>query len=292
MKKLFAAINISPIAALAATGLLCACGGGGAGDSENLQTAQAPSLPIYVLATTLNATDSSGNTWTATYSSTAGGTTTFNGQVAYETSTSYTVSREATVLDSESTTQYALMNLYSPLGLVIYFDSLPGRLSPGSVTSYDPLPSALTAGESGSLSSGTFGSCSCVGHSEQLGEATKCRPQGSRDRPQRVKSGPSGDRPSRLVAVRSSHQLVLMKMMKMNSQLMGGPNESSPRRDDRKVTVTAGRLGVLGSHPLLSADRGLDPRVERATQPNRVPDFAVRVYCMGFRSLDCPGLCG
>jgi hypothetical protein len=109
----------------------------------------------------LKATDSSGNTWTATYSSTAGGTTTFNGQIAYESSTSFTVSKEATVLDSESTTQIALMNPYSPLGLVIYFDSLPGRLSPGSVTSYDPLPSTLTAGESGSLSSGTFGGCSC-----------------------------------------------------------------------------------------------------------------------------------
>jgi hypothetical protein len=142
---------------LASACVVASCGGGG-GASENLQSAQAPSLPIYAPGTTLTATDSSGNTWTATYSSTAGGTTTFNGQVAYETSTSFTVSREATVLDSESTTQYALMNPYSPLGLVIYFDSLPGRLSPSSVTSYDPLPSTLTAGESGSLSSGTFGS--------------------------------------------------------------------------------------------------------------------------------------
>lgn len=151
---------------VASAGVVASCGGGGgASDSaaapQNLQSAQPPSLPIYFPGTTLKATDSSGNTWTATYSSTAGGTSTFNGQVAYETSTSFTVSREATVLDSESTTQYALMNPYSPLGLVIYFDSLPGRLSPGSVTSYDPLPSTLTAGESGSLSSGTFGSCSC-----------------------------------------------------------------------------------------------------------------------------------
>jgi hypothetical protein len=66
------------------------------------------------------------------------------------------------VLDSESTTQSSLMNPYSPLGLVIYFDSLPGRLSPGTVTTYDPLPSTLTVGGSGALSSGTFGSCSCT----------------------------------------------------------------------------------------------------------------------------------
>lgn len=151
----------SLIAALAATGSLCACGGGGDG-SDSLRSAQAPSLPIYVPATTLKAMDSRGNTWTATYSSTAGGTSTFNGQVAYETSTSFTASREATVLDSESTTQSALMSPYSPLGLVIYFDSLPGRLSPGTVTSYDPLPSTLTVGGSGGLSSGTFGSCSCT----------------------------------------------------------------------------------------------------------------------------------
>ncbi len=137
--------------------VVASCGGGG-GASENLQSVQAPSLPIYVPGTTLKATDSSGDTWTATYSSTADGTTTFNGQVAYDSSTSFTVSREATVLDSESTTQLSLMDPYSPLGLVIYFDSLPGGLSPGSVTSYDPLPSTLTAAESGSLSSGTFGS--------------------------------------------------------------------------------------------------------------------------------------
>ena len=143
-------------------------GGGGASDSaaapqnpaapQNLQSAQAPSLPIYVPGTTLKATDSSGNTWTATYSSTAGGTTTVNGQVAYGTTTFFTATRGATVLDSEHMTEYALMNPYSPLNRTIYFDSLPGRLSPGSITSYDPLPSTLTAGASGSLSSGTFGS--------------------------------------------------------------------------------------------------------------------------------------
>jgi hypothetical protein len=145
------------IAALAAIGSLCACGGsGGASDSsQNLQSAQAPSLPIYVAGTTLKVTDSSGNTWTATYSSTAGGTTTFNGQVAYGTSIIFTVQRNATVVDSESVTEYALMNPYSPLSLVIYNNSLPGRYSPGSITSYDPLPSTLTTGESGSFSSGT-----------------------------------------------------------------------------------------------------------------------------------------
>jgi hypothetical protein len=175
---LFAPRNISLIAALAVTGSLCACGGGGASNSapapqnaqsgapqnpqsgtpQNLQSAQAPSLPIYVPATTLKATDSSGNVWTATYSSTASGTTTVNGQVAYGTSTSFTASMGATLVDSESTTQSALMNPYSPVGVVIYFASLPGRLSPGTVTGYDPLPSTLMAGQSGPLSSGTFGS--------------------------------------------------------------------------------------------------------------------------------------
>ena len=159
MKRLFASRNISLIAALAATGLLCACGGGGGG-SDNLQSAQAPSLPIYVAGTTLKATDSSGNTWTATYSSTAAGTTMVNGQVAYGTAISFTVQRNATVIDTESVSESALMNPYSPLGLEIQFGSLPGRISPGTVTSYDPLPSTLTVGESGTLSSGTFGSSS------------------------------------------------------------------------------------------------------------------------------------
>ena len=83
---------------------------------------------------------------------------TVNGQVAYGATTFFTATRGATVLDSEHMTEYALMNPYSPLNRTIYFDSLPGRLSPGSITSYDPLPSTLTAGASGSLSSGTFGS--------------------------------------------------------------------------------------------------------------------------------------
>ena len=63
------------------------------------------------------------------------------------------------MIDSESITEYALMSPYSPLGLVESFSSLPGGLSLGSITSSDPLPSTLTAGKSGSLSSGTFGGC-------------------------------------------------------------------------------------------------------------------------------------
>jgi hypothetical protein len=107
----------------------------------------------------LKATDSSGNTWTATYSSTSNGTTTFNGQVAYGTSIAFTAQMNATVIDSESMTEAALMNPYSPLGLEIQFPTvLPGRISPGSFTSYEPLPSTLMAGQSGPLSSGTFGS--------------------------------------------------------------------------------------------------------------------------------------
>jgi hypothetical protein len=107
----------------------------------------------------LKATDSSGNTWSATYSSTAVGTSTFNGQVAYDTAIFFTVSSGATVVDGESITEFALMNPYSPLGLAEGFSSLPGRLSTGFFTSYDPLPSTLTAGESGPLSSGSLGSC-------------------------------------------------------------------------------------------------------------------------------------
>ncbi len=139
--------------------LVASCGGGGGAAPQNLQNAQAPSLPIYVAGTTLTATDSSGNAWTATYSSTAGGTTIYNGQVANEILVSFTVSMNATVLDSESSTEYALMDPYSPLFLAVFIDSLSGRISSGPITSYDPLPSTLTAGESGSLSSGSFGSC-------------------------------------------------------------------------------------------------------------------------------------
>ncbi len=146
---------------LAVSECLIASCGGGAGD-QGLQTAQAPSLPIYVPGNTLNATDSSGNTWTATYSSTAAGTSTFDGQVAYVTAISFTVQRNAMMIDTESVSEFSTMNPYSPLGLTIGFSGLPGRLSVGSITSSNPLPSTLTAGESGSLSSGTFGGCTCT----------------------------------------------------------------------------------------------------------------------------------
>jgi hypothetical protein len=72
------------------------------------------------------------------------------------------VQENATVIDSESITEFALMNPYSPLGLAESFSALPGRLSVGTITSSDPLPSTLKVGESGPLSSGTFGSCSCT----------------------------------------------------------------------------------------------------------------------------------
>ena len=143
--------------------VIASCGGGGASESaaapHDLQSAQAPSLPIYVPGTTLKATDSSGNAWTATYSSTAAGTSTFNQQVAYATAIYFTVSRGATVVDSESITEFSLMSPYSPLGLAETFSSLPGRLSVRTTTSHDPLPSTLTVGESGPLSSGNSGNC-------------------------------------------------------------------------------------------------------------------------------------
>jgi hypothetical protein len=114
-----------------------------------------------VAGTTLKATDSSGNIWTAIYSSTAAGTSTaFNGQVAYLTAVSFTVQKNGTVIDSESYGEFALMNPYSPLGLGEGFSSLPGRLSNGSITSYSSLPSTLTAGESGPLDSGNLGNSS------------------------------------------------------------------------------------------------------------------------------------
>jgi hypothetical protein len=154
---------ISFVAALAATGALCACGGDGGsagGAPRNLQSAPSPSLPIYIAGSTLKATDSSGNIWTATYSSTAAGTTMYSGQVAYENPYFFTAQMNATVIDSESGTKFALANPYSPLGLVESFSTLPGRISGGAITSYNPLPSTLMAGESGPFITGNLGSSS------------------------------------------------------------------------------------------------------------------------------------
>ena len=162
--------------------VLSGCGGGGGGASnssspvnaapKNIQRVQSPSLPIYVAGVTFKAKGSGGTLWSATYSSTAAGTSMFNQQVAYATAVSFTVSQGATVVDGESVTEFALMNPFSPLGSAVGFSGLPGRLSIRNVTSYTPLPSVLSVGDSGTLLSGSTNNCCAFSESYTVTEGS------------------------------------------------------------------------------------------------------------------------
>jgi hypothetical protein len=104
------------LAALAIAG----CGGGDGGSNpapqQNLQSATWPSQPMTIPSTTLTATDSSGSTYTITYSSTPGAMATFNGQTASTSMIALTVSENGAVVATEDSTAYYLADPYSPFG--------------------------------------------------------------------------------------------------------------------------------------------------------------------------------
>jgi len=134
--------------------LLAACGGGGGSSSnsappaptQNLQSVASPAQPWSISSTTLTGTDSSGNSWTATYSSAPSGSGTFNGQVANTSTVSLTVSENGAVVSTEDSTAYYLVSPYSPLGLS---GTTNGVAWTAIVTSFTAFPSTLTVGSSG-----------------------------------------------------------------------------------------------------------------------------------------------
>ena len=146
-KKLAASLSVGSLLTIAA------CGGGGSSSpmpQQNLQSARTPSQPMSITSTTLTATDSSGNTWTAVYSETPGGMAMFNGQNASTSMIALTVSKNGAVVTTEDSTAYYLTNPFSPLGLS---GTTSGVAWTAVVTSYTPLPSTLNVGSSGPLAS-------------------------------------------------------------------------------------------------------------------------------------------
>ena len=136
--------------------VLAGCGGGGSNSpapQQNLQSARGPAQPMEIPSTTLTATDSSGNTWTATYGSTAGGMAMFNGQNATTSMIALTVSENGAAVATEDSTAYYLTNPYSPLGLS---GTANGVAWTAGISSYTPLPTMLTVGASGPLLSATY----------------------------------------------------------------------------------------------------------------------------------------
>jgi hypothetical protein len=152
-KRLTACLSVASVL------LVTACGGGGGGGVnnpppvQNLQSSRAPSQPWNVSSTTLTATDNSGNSYTVTYSSTPGGMATFNGQTANTSVISLSISKNGTLLATETSTAYYLANPYTPLGLS---GTTNGLAWTAIITSYTPLPSMLTVGASGPLLSVTY----------------------------------------------------------------------------------------------------------------------------------------
>lgn len=146
------AVHLCLITALCIAG----CGGGGGSNpapQQNLQSARAPSQPMDTPSTTLTATDSGGNTWSVTYSSTAGGMAMFNGQNANTSLIALTISENGAVVATEDSTAYYLANPFSPLGLT---GTTNGTAWTATITSYTPLPATLMVGASGPLESVTY----------------------------------------------------------------------------------------------------------------------------------------
>lgn len=143
--------------ALTAAVLLASCGGGGNASNpasqQKLQSARMPSQPMDIPSTMLSGTDSSGNLYTVTYSSTSGGMAMFGGQNASSSLISLTVAENGTVIATEDSTAYYLTNPYSPLGLSGMSNGVAWT---AGITGSSLVPTMLTVGDSGTLYSFTY----------------------------------------------------------------------------------------------------------------------------------------
>jgi hypothetical protein len=151
--------NSRLLTAIAVSTVVVACGGGsgyggGSNPQQTLKMAQAPSQPFSTPPTTLTGTDSSGNNWSGTYSSTPGDTgRVFRGRIASTSAIALTISKNGVVAATETSTEYYLTSPYSPLGI----DSITNGVARTAViNSYTPLPATLTVGGSGPVLSATY----------------------------------------------------------------------------------------------------------------------------------------
>jgi hypothetical protein len=170
------------------TGLICSalllgalssgCGGGGGNAMQSSpaqstplpqspQSEPAPAEPFTIASTTLSAS-SGGNSYAGTYSETPNnGTTLFDGQEAYSSTISLTITENGSPIVTEIDTVYYLENPYQPLGLTLSYN---GAQFGFLYNSTDPLPSTLTVGASGPLGSGTYYGAST---NDAIGSLTK-----------------------------------------------------------------------------------------------------------------------
>ncbi len=140
------------ITIIALMGGLSACGGGAVVAAAGAGTAPLSSAPgeaalvNYLQAAhqyTLNATDSSGNSYTIQFNSQPNAaTTTFNGEApAYSTVDTFTLEQNGVLIATRISTSYYLLNPYVPLGKT-FSTGTPY----GLVTSSTPFPTTLNVG--------------------------------------------------------------------------------------------------------------------------------------------------
>jgi hypothetical protein len=137
---------------------LSACGGGvnvvSGGGTPDLSSAPGETALVNYLRgahqDTLNATDSSGNSYTIQFSNQPNAaTTTFGGAApAYSTTATLTLEQNQVVIESRISTSYYLLNPYVPLGKT-FSTGTPY----GVVTSTTPFPATLAVGSTGTVNS-------------------------------------------------------------------------------------------------------------------------------------------
>lgn len=143
---------------------LSACSGGGGGYSpsmpmpsptptpvQDLQSVSAPSQPFsFPEADLFDGVDS----YNLAVTTTPGGMTMFNGQMANTNVLTLTVTtRDGTLVSNEDTTAYYLTNPYAPLG---FSGTTNGVAWTATVNSFTPLPATLTVGTSGPVLSANY----------------------------------------------------------------------------------------------------------------------------------------
>jgi hypothetical protein len=140
---------------------LAACGGGGGGSGATQSSSPspgpllvpAPVEPFTMYPQTLGAS-SDGNSYAGTYTETPNqGLTMFDGQQAYSSAISLTITENGTPIVTEIETAYYLDNPYRPLGVSLSYNGEQYELLYNST---DPLPSMLAGGDSGPLGTGTY----------------------------------------------------------------------------------------------------------------------------------------
>jgi hypothetical protein len=147
--------TLGTLATFVVPALMAACGGGGS-SAPNLQSApgQAAIAAYYASSQsgTLNGTDASSNKYTLQYSPTpVGGTTTFEGHTAGSATRSVTITRVGGGSVNAIETVYFNLNPFALYGLQ------GGSGTPYAVyTSFQAVPTTITAGQNGALGAGTY----------------------------------------------------------------------------------------------------------------------------------------